>query len=42
MGNVIESALKIFKEKILMNETVCAIVVTYNRKKLLLECLDAL
>ncbi|MCE5215148.1 MAG: glycosyltransferase family 2 protein [Methanobacterium sp.] len=25
-----------------MNETVCAIVVTYNRKELLLECLDGL
>lgn len=25
-----------------INETVCAVVVTYNRKQLLLECLDAL
>jgi len=25
-----------------MNETVCAVVVTYNRKELLVECLDAL
>ncbi|MBD3842385.1 MAG: glycosyl transferase, family 2, partial [Campylobacterales bacterium] len=23
-------------------ETVCAVVVTYNRKELLIECLDAL
>lgn len=33
---------EITKQKKEFSETVCAVVVTYNRKKLLIECLDAL
>ncbi len=33
---------EITKQKNEIHETVCAVVVTYNRKKLLIECVDAL
>jgi len=42
LENKNEENQKIFQFSALKSQTICAVVVTYNRKKLLLECLEAL
>lgn len=42
MKNKDRNNIKIVRSSFTKKETICAVVVTYNRKKLLLECLEAL
>jgi len=42
LENKVEENQKVSQSFTLKGKTVCAVVVTYNRKKLLLECLEAL